>query len=94
MSDLTPDERLAALQNDPAYRGAEVLRRMADKLALNASNGFGGAFVLIPPNGEIKELLMLNNSQDLAVFWSLVQTAATIAVNELKDKEQNAWGRR
>jgi hypothetical protein len=89
MNEIEPQEGPVA-----ARSGAAILRAMADKLDLNAANGFGGAFVIIPPDGEIKELLMLNNSQDLPVFWSLVQSTAQIAIAELQDNKPQGFGRR
>ena len=76
--------------------GAAVLRAMAEKLDTNRENGFGGCFLLIPPDGTIKELMLLNNSPDLAMFWSLVQTTAQIALQELQDdqRQTTTFGRR
>lgn len=94
MSDLTFEERREAQLNEPGWKGVAALKSMADKLAVNAGNGFGGCFVIVAPDGEIKELLMLNNSADLPMFWSLVQTAASIAIEELKDQNRQQFGRR
>lgn len=94
MTDLTIEEHGRPIDNDPSFCGAKAMNKMADKLTLNASNGFGGCFVIVAPDGEIKELLMLNNNQDLASFWSLVHSTASIAIEELKDQTRQSFGRR
>ena len=71
------------------------LRAMADKIDLNHENGFAGAFVIAPPEGEPIELLLLNNQQSPAVFWSLLKTTAEMALVEIQEneKQQGGWGR-
>lgn len=75
-------------------KAADALNAMADKVRLNASNGYGGAFVIAAPDGTLQELLLLDNTQDLARFWSLVQSAAVMAIDELKDNTPKGFGRR
>lgn len=86
------DEESAA--NKIPFKASGVLRAMADKVDLNASNGFGGAFVIAAPDGTLHELLLLDNTQDLARFWSLVQSAAVMAIAELQDNKPQGFGRR
>ena len=76
---------------------AHAFREMADKIDLNSGNGFGGAFVISPPGSEAQTLLVLDNSQNPAIFWSLVKTRADIALAVIADAErqgQNGFGRR
>lgn len=65
---------------------------MASRIELNADQGFGGAFVIVPPGEEIEAhvMLMLDNAQDPAVFWATLQTRAQIALQELQKKEDAA----
>jgi hypothetical protein len=66
---------------------------MAARIDLNAEEGFGGAFVIVPPGEEPKPrvLLMLDNAESPAMFWAALQTTAQIALQELaKEEEQNA----
>ena len=65
---------------------------MAARIELNAEQGFGGAFVIVPPGDEVKPrvLLMLDNAQSQAMFWSTLQTTCELALRELADQEQQA----
>lgn len=82
-------------QKDLAAIAVEMLRGMADKIATNASNGFAGAFVIVPPDGEPHEMLLLNNAQSLVMFWSLVQATAKMAVEAIEEQERGGMmGRR
>lgn len=85
---------LEATEDKIPYKAADTLNAMADKVRLNASNGFGGAFVIAAPDGTLHELLLLDNTQDLARFWSLVQSAAVMAIAELQDTKPQGFGRR
>jgi hypothetical protein len=77
---------------------AAPFRSIADKIELNAENDFGGAFVIMAPGADPQELLLLDNSQNPAIFWSLVQTRAQIALAQIEDAErkgnQLAYARR
>ena len=65
---------------------------MAARIDLNAEQGFGGAFVIVPPGEEAKPrvLLMLDNAENPAMFWAALQTTAQIALQELANEEQRA----
>jgi hypothetical protein len=65
---------------------------MAARIELNAEQGFGGAFVIVPPGEDVKPhvLLMLNNSDSPAMFWASLQTTCQLALQELADQEQQA----
>jgi hypothetical protein len=67
---------------------------MAARINLNAEQGFGGAFVIVPPGDEPKPrvMLMLDNSENPAMFWSNLQTTAQIALQELQNEEQQQAG--
>lgn len=83
----------------PSADYAATFRSVADKIDLNASNGFAGAFVIAPPGAEPKELLLLNNVSDPAMFWSLVKSTAEMAMMEIEREEaqrqqSGGYGRR
>lgn len=67
---------------------------MAARIELNADQGYGGAFVIMPPGEEVEAhvMLMLDNAQDPAVFWATLQTRATLALQALQQKEEQAGG--
>lgn len=72
----------------------DMLVAAAEKVRANAENGFAGAFVIVPPAGEPKELLLLNNTGNLAMFWSLVMTTAQMVVSELQEEERQVGAMR
>ena len=63
---------------------------MAGKIDLNVENGFGGAFVIVPPaGGDPHTLLILDGGNDPALFWSTLQTKVTMVLEEIRDKDTN-----
>lgn len=77
-------------ESDPR-KLAERLRRMAEKIELNDSASFGGAFVIIPPigAGEPIETLILDGQQDPAQFFILLKSKIDSAIAGL-DAAQRA----
>lgn len=73
---------------------AEPFARMASRIEHNDLPGerFGGAFVIVDPEGNIKELLMLDNNQSPAMFWSNVKTIAEMAIAELEERQRALQG--
>lgn len=73
---------------------SDPFTEMAARIDLNAEQGFGGAFVIVPPGEEPKPrvMLMLNNSEDPAMFWAALQTTAQIALQELAAEEEKNAG--
>lgn len=70
---------------------------MAERIRLNVNSSFGGAFVIIPPAGGDGpvETLILDGKQNTAQFYSLVRTAADLALKAIDDNQRNsAFGRR
>jgi hypothetical protein len=55
---------------------SDYFRKMATAIDHNAAAGFGGAFVIIPPEGGGNpiETLILDEKQDPAQFWTLLKT--------------------
>ena len=72
---------------------AARFRAIADKIDLNAAcNGsadFGGAYVIVGPEGTSIDLLMLDGKANPAVFWSTVQTRVQIVLAEIADAERS-----
>lgn len=59
--------------------------KMAELIALNAASGtFGGAAVIVPPEGEPIEVLILDSSADPAQFIGAVKTRLDIALASLE----------
>lgn len=53
---------------------AAFFTAMAEEIARNGENGFGGAFVLVPPEGsDAKTALFLGNSCDISMFWGTLE---------------------
>lgn len=82
--------------SDAGPSHAAAFREMADKIDLNAGNGFAGAFVVVTPDGEAHDTLLLDTRANAAAFWSLLQTRAQIALTEIADAERpgQQYGRR
>jgi hypothetical protein len=67
---------------------------MADKIAhmrQHADRFFGGAFVVVPPVGAPISTLIVDQSQDLVQFWSLLRAKADIELARLQAEENNRW---
>ena len=81
----------AAEPSPRAHEAAGTLAKMSDLVTANAANGFAGVFVIVPPGeGEMHTTLLLDPSENVAAFWSLVQTKAQMALAELEESERNA----
>ena len=67
---------------------------MAARIDLNVEQGFGGAFVIVPPGEEAKPrvMLMLDNANNSAMFWSSLQTVCGIALEEIRREEEASSG--
>lgn len=67
---------------------------MAERITLNAGQQYGGAFVIVPPGEEPKPevMLILDNSGDPSVFWGSVMTRCQIALEQLKQDQEQQGG--
>jgi hypothetical protein len=67
---------------------------MAFRIDLNSDQGFGGAFVIMPPGDDAKPsvMLMLDDANNPAIFWATLQTRCTLALQELEDKQRKNVG--
>lgn len=73
---------------------AKELREMADRMEKNADGQFGGAFVVIDPNGNVVKTLIIDNKQDPAQFWSILKTKCDMALLGLDEMQRNQQGYR
>lgn len=65
---------------------------MAEAIEKNAEGSFGGAFVVIPPDGagDPLETLILDSKQDAAQFWNLLLTKCQIMLADIDQKQRTA----
>ena len=70
---------------------AALFDQMAAQIRLNKDAKFGGAFLMVPPDGDPFSSLMLNQDQP-SIFWAAVQTLANMALGTL-EKAQRGFGR-
>ena len=80
--------------NDPA----DPFLKMATRIAHNTEGArFGGAVVIVPPDGggEPIEILFLDQAADAAVFWSILSAKIRTVIDDLDAKSKQGWqGRR
>lgn len=74
-------------QPDPAEERAKLFDQMAAQIRLNKDAKFGGAFLMVPPDGEPFSSLMLNQDQP-SIFWAAVQTLANMALASLEQAQR------
>lgn len=68
---------------------------MAERIKHNADAKFGGAVVLVPPNGVAPvELLLLDAHADEGQFWATILTRIQMAMqaNEQRQQQNRAFG--
>lgn len=70
---------------------ADILRRVADLIERNPIESFSGAAVVIPPEGEHVEILILDPSVHVAQFWSLVQYRIVAIFQGLDSQHNRQW---
>ena len=73
---------------DPSEARAKLFDDMAQQIRMNKEAVFGGAFLMIPPDGEPFSSLMLNQAEP-SIFWAAVKTLADVAMAAL-DRSQRA----
>ena len=74
---------------------SEPFSKMAERIDHNASEAFGGAFVIVPPAGAgtMIETLLLTQSGDPANFWLVLQSHVNKVLADLQ-APPNPYGRR
>jgi hypothetical protein len=75
---------------------ADLFRRMAERIDHNASDGFGGAFLIVPPanGGDAIDTLILDTLQDPAQFWVLLKSKCDIQIQKIDNAQRQATFRR
>jgi hypothetical protein len=75
---------------------ADLFRRMAKRIDHNAADGFGGAFLIVPPpnGGEAIDTLILDAMQDPAQFWLLLKTKCDLQIQKIDNAQRQATFRR
>ena len=74
---------------------AAPFARMASKIKHNVSNGFAGAFVIVPPVGDPVEVLILEADANEAVIWGQIKARIEMKLADLEDaqrRSQSGWG--
>jgi len=72
---------------------AKKFTEMAEAMSLNGNRNFGGAFVVVPPQGgEPINTLILDSNQDPAQFWAILKTKAEMALAGLDEQQRNQTG--
>ena len=85
------------MSDEPAPPPTDASRfaRMAQRLEHNLDSTFGGAFVIVPPEGagEPMEALILDTTGNPAQFLMLLQAKIAHALEEISNRERTL-GRR
>lgn len=81
-------------EQTPEHKAAEdralLFENMAQQIRLNRDAKFGGAFLMVPPDGETFSSLMLNQDE-ASIFWGTVETLAQVAKGAM-EKQQRQQG--
>lgn len=68
---------------------AAHFRAMADQIERNSDGAFGGAYVILPPGAaEPISVLVVDNHQDQAGFFNLLQWRVKTKVDEMDRQER------
>lgn len=83
---------MVALMTTDTSDHAAKFREIADKIDRNAKafgeSDFGGAYVIVAPDGQVFDLLMLADAVAPAMFWASLQTRVKIALDTLDQEER------
>lgn len=73
---------------------AKQFRDMADTIERNPDGSFGGAYVIVPPEGggEPIKTLILDDHQDMALFWNSVVTKSQIMLTVAEKNQRQLSG--
>ena len=75
---------------DPSEVRAKLFDDMAQQIRMNKEAVFGGAFLMIPPDGEPFSSLMLNQAEP-SIFWAAVKTLADVAMAALDRSQRSGF---
>jgi len=85
------------MNDEPAkpLSNSDRFRRMAEAIDHNTDSGFGGAFVIVAPEGgNPLETLILDAGQDHMQFWILLRTKCDVEIKRLDTIERQGAFRR
>jgi len=69
---------------------SEPFTEMAAKIELNGEGSFGGAVVIVPPDGDpIISELSVNPSADVLRFWAKLKTEVDGLCQQLDERARN-----
>jgi hypothetical protein len=75
---------------------AEPFSRMANRIRHNVTEGFAGAFVIVPPGGgDPIEVLILEAAANEAVIWGQIKARIEMKLADIEDQQrrtQSGWG--
>lgn len=79
----------------PKQKRSEPFTKMAERIDKNEGESFGGAFVIVPPEGAGEPMQSLNFSSgtDLAQFWMMLQGMINAALQDIQAKQASPYGR-
>lgn len=66
---------------------SEVFSEMAARINRNDPKEFGGAFVIVAPDGSVLDHASISTEPDLASFWSHVSSIVQIATAEVMNQQ-------
>jgi len=80
------------LVDRPEAKQSEPFSEMANAIKHNAGQAFGGAVVIVPPEGggEPISLLMLDSKGDVAQFYGTISSRIQMIVQDLQEKQRVA----
>jgi hypothetical protein len=73
-------------------RAARLLRALADECDLNSYARFQGCFLVVPPEGDPKDLMLLSDTVTTVVFWANLKTMAEMAIREIDAENAHGGG--
>jgi hypothetical protein len=72
---------------DPYLTVAQAFSKMSELVAKNTGEKFGGAFVIVDPDGQQLESLALNDATP-GLFWGVLKSIVEQQISVIDDKER------
>lgn len=79
---------LVEKKDDPFEAVANTFRKMGDLVTKNIGEKFGGAFVIVDPDGKQVESLFINEGT-AGLFWGTLKAIVEQQLSEIDSKERN-----